>query len=131
MDITAAVRTETKTIYEQMVEALCRPGTPKKTMDAMVSRALDGYPLWRIRACRLGEGGHFSAAAVFDLQQRFLRWREAHQRRQATDAALRERRRADIDQATLEQIRARHLEELQRIDARLAVLRALRGDDPG
>ena len=71
MNMTFAVRDEGKTIYERMVAAICRPGQSKKQMDNVVSRALGGYPLWRVRACRLGEAGPFSAAAILDLQNRY------------------------------------------------------------
>lgn len=71
MNWNAAIAAEGKTIYDRIAEIVCRPGMSRKQMDNLVSKALKGYALWRTRACRLGEAGPFSAAAIYDLQQRY------------------------------------------------------------
>ena len=122
MDMTAEVRTETITIYRKVAEFVCRPGMPRKQMDAVVSRALDNYPLWRVRACRLGEAGCFSAAAVYQLQQAYLAFMDRHRARAAAEAENEQTRQAATDRGLLRRLRDQHAAELQRINARLALL---------
>lgn len=122
MDMTAAVRTETCTIYQKVAELVCRPGMPRKQMDEIVSRALDGYPLWRVRACRLGEAGCFSAAAVYQLQQAYLAFMNRQKACAASAAETEQARQTATDRDLLRRLRDQHAAELQRITARLALL---------
>ena len=122
MDITIPVRRETTTIYQRIADLVCRPGMPKSEMDRKVSEALNGYPLWRVRACRRGEAGCFSAAAVFSLQERFAAFLERHAARVAAAEATEQARQMATDRALLTSVLARHLAEVAKIQARLAVL---------
>lgn len=88
MSMTAAVAAESKSIYDRIAAIVCRPGMPRKQMDALVSKALKNYPLWRVRACRLGEAGSASAAATFDLQQRYRAFMEAEGKRLAHERTI-------------------------------------------
>ena len=122
MDMTLAVKRETKTIYDLAAELVCRPGMPRKTMDDVVSKALGNYPLWRVRACRLGEAGCFSAAAVFNIQQEFKAFMARHAARAAAAAETEHARQAAADRDLLRRLRDQHQAELQRLNARLALL---------
>ena len=122
MNMTPAVRAETMTIYQRVAELVCRPGTPKKTMDVLVRKALGDTPLWRVRACRLGEAGCFSAAAVRQLQEEFRLFLERHAARVAAADATEHARQLALDRDLLERCRLDHLAQLAAIERRLAAL---------
>lgn len=121
------IRTETTSIYRQVAEMVCRPGMQKSMMDEKVRAALGGYPLWRVRACRLGEAGCFSAAAVHQLQTAYLAFLSRHKAQHAASAKTEQVRQAATDRDLLRRLRDQHAAELQRITARLALLD---GDKP-
>ena len=88
MNHTSAIRTEGLSLYERTAAIVCRPGTPKKTMDSLVAKAWGNVAVWRARACRLGEAGAFSAAAIRQIQVEYARFMEAEGRRLAHERAL-------------------------------------------
>lgn len=74
VNYTSAIRAEGLSLYERTAAIVCRPGTPKKTMDVLVAKAWGNIAVWRARACRLGEAGAFSAASVRQIQVEFERF---------------------------------------------------------
>lgn len=106
-----------------------------ESIKAQLHRAWENLgrpPMWRMRSAWWRDGsGSWSAQAVRDLQDRFLRWREAEARRAAsqarTDALLRARK----GRAELEAARHEHRAQLARIERQLAACDdALRVPDP-
>ena len=122
MNLHAQLRAEGKGLYDSTARIVCLPGTPKKTMDELVSKAWGGYPLWRTRACRLGEAGCFSAAAMRQAQEAYKSFMARHAARIASGAATERTRQAATDRELLQRLRDQHAAELQRLNARLALL---------
>ena len=116
------VRKESLDLYASTARIVCSPGTPKKRMDDLVAKAWGGFPLWRVRAMRLGEAGCFSAAAIRQAQEAYQRFIAQHEARTASKAATELTRQAALDRATLERLRDQHAAELRKLNARLALL---------
>ncbi len=125
-EMSQAIADEARTI----VREAAKPIAPGQTVGAQINAACKalGYPRgsWRVQAAWYGNAGCWSAAAITELQTRFVSWREA-QTRQTTSALETERaRQAATHRAALEQSRIDHLAALAAIESRLAIL----GGDP-
>jgi hypothetical protein len=116
-----AIQADLSVIYRNVAAATCEPGTPKKTMDAIVSRALNGVPVWRIRAIRLGEAGCASAAAVRKIQDEYKLFMQRRAKASAENALARARH----DRVELEAARHEFRTQLDRIERMLARFDAL------
>ena len=103
------------------------PIEPGETVAAQMRRSWErlGRPAWwRLKAAWYGEAGSFSAQAASDLQDRFVRWREAEARRAASAAATQTLLRARQDRAELEAARDAHRSQLAQIERQLAACEA-------
>lgn len=109
-----------------IVREAAKPIMPGQTVGAQIDAACKalGYPRgsWRITAAWYGNAGCWSAAAISDLQKRFLAWRDAETRRRAGAMATERARQAAADRDLLRHQRDHLAAELQRLNARLALL---------
>lgn len=81
-----------------------------------------GYPAgsWRIREAWYAGAGCWSAQAIRDLQDRYLKWRE----REAARTAAAQATRAALDLEILEKTRAAHRAELVLVERRIASIQS-------
>lgn len=109
-----------------IVREAAKPVTPGQSIAAQINTACRnlGYPAgsWRVTAAWYHQGGCWSAAAIVDLQSRFVIWREAQDRRSADALSTEQARQAATRRAALEQSRLDHLAALAAIESRLALL---------
>lgn len=117
-----AIADEARTIVRQAA----KPIMPGQTVGAQIDAACKalGYPRgsWRITAAWYGNAGCWSAAAITELQKRFVSWRDAQDRRSADALATERVRQAASRRAALEQSRIDHIAALAAIESRLALL---------
>src|ERR1700710_576758 len=69
---------------QSIVRQAAQPVAPGDTIKAQMVRSWErlGRPAWwRLKAAWYGEAATFSAQAARDMQQRYLRWRDAEARR--------------------------------------------------
>lgn len=78
-DMSSAIANEAQEIVRRVAETSCGTTTTAKINAAC--RALD-YPInsWRINDAWCGRAGSWSAAAIVDLQQRYVAWRDKEAR---------------------------------------------------
>ena len=103
------------TIYWDVANRKCSPGTPRKTMDAIVAKVLK-IALWRSRAMRLGEAGCASAAYFCRVQEEHGLFMQEQARAAAAKAASRIHR----DRTELEAARHELRYQLAKVERLLA-----------
>ena len=107
-----------------IVTQAARPVRPGESIKTQLHRAWENLgrpPMWRMRSAWWRDGsGSWSAQAVRDFQDRYLRWREAEARRAASQARTQALLRARRGRAELEAARNEHRAQLARIERQLA-----------
>ena len=110
-------------VYAIVTQA-AHPVRPGETVKAQLNRAWENLgrpPMWRMKSAWWRDGsGSWSAQAVRDFQDRYLRWREAEARRAASQAETQALLRARRGRAELEAARKAHRAPLARSERQLA-----------
>ncbi len=101
---------------------IIRPGQTVKSQINAACKAL-GLPPgnWRVTAAWYNQAGCWSAAAIHDLQQRYLKWREIEARRAASTAQTEALIRAQRERQQLEATRNAIRTQLATIERQLAL----------
>ncbi len=120
--MSGAIAREAQAIVFEAAKPI-RPGSTVKAQIREAARAL-GYPegSWRISAAWYGHADSFSAAAIRELQDRYLAWRTAEARRATAASEVEQARQLALDRDLLERCRRDHLAQLATIESRLAAL---------